>query len=79
MSDVVIPCQDLMMIHRVAFRIIDNLHDLTCRGTKDYKKALMIVQDYNMSKILCKRFSVPDQSGIIKLAECQVQELFNVH
>mmetsp|Transcript_12421 Transcript_12421/g.19437 ORF Transcript_12421/g.19437 Transcript_12421/m.19437 type:complete len:188 (-) Transcript_12421:1091-1654(-) len=73
LKDVVIECEEIMMIHRMAFRIIDNLHDLICRGSKDYKKALMIVQDFNMSKILSKKFSVPDPSGIIKLAECELQ------
>ena len=27
----------LMIMHRKIFAIVDNLHDLTCRGNKDYK------------------------------------------
>jgi len=28
---------ELMVMHRKIFSIIDNLHDLCCKGTKDYK------------------------------------------
>jgi len=31
---------ELMVQHRRIFSLIDNLHDLCCRGTKDYKEAL---------------------------------------
>lgn len=31
---------ELMQLHRKIFRLVDNLHDLICRGTKDYKEAL---------------------------------------
>lgn len=31
---------ELMVMHRKIFSIIDNLHDLCCKGTKDYKQAL---------------------------------------
>ena len=31
---------ELMFMHRKIFSLIDNLHDLCCRGTKDYREAL---------------------------------------
>jgi hypothetical protein len=31
---------ELMRMHRIIFSLINNLHDLCCRGTKDYKEAL---------------------------------------
>mgnify|MGYP003339083906 CR=1 FL=1 len=31
---------ELMKMHRIIFSIVDNLHDLFCRGNKDYKQAL---------------------------------------
>jgi hypothetical protein len=31
---------ELMYMHRKIFFLIDNLHDLCCRGTKDYRQAL---------------------------------------
>ena len=46
---------ELMIMHRRIFSLIDNLHDLCCRGTKDYKEALANVQDYNMTKILSRK------------------------
>ena len=57
---------ELMQMHRKIFSLIENLHDLCCRGTKDYKEALANVQDYNMTKILTRKCSVPDRSGDIK-------------
>mmetsp|Transcript_12110 Transcript_12110/g.18725 ORF Transcript_12110/g.18725 Transcript_12110/m.18725 type:complete len:121 (+) Transcript_12110:4022-4384(+) len=47
-------------------RIVDNLHDLCCRGIKDYKQALENVQDYNLAKIFTRKCTVPHQSGDIK-------------
>lgn len=44
----------LMQMHRGIFSLIDNLHDLICRGNKDYKESLSNVQDYNMTKILTR-------------------------
>lgn len=32
--------QQLMSQHRKIFKIIQNLHELVCRGTKDSQKAL---------------------------------------
>jgi len=31
---------ELMQMHRRIFSLIENLHDLCCRGTKDYREAL---------------------------------------
>lgn len=44
----------LMIMHTKIFSIIENLHDLCCRGTKDSKQALANVQDYNLTKILTR-------------------------
>ena len=63
-----------------------NLHDLICKGTKDYIEALGNVEDYNMTKILTRTCSVPDISGDIKqscndyniIYNCQMDiEIFN--
>jgi len=43
---------ELMMMHIRIFKIIENLHDFLCQGFKDYKEALSIVQDYNMTKVI---------------------------
>jgi hypothetical protein len=69
---------ELMTMHTRIFNLIDNLHDLVCRGTKDYKQALANVQDYNMTKILTKKCSIPDKSGDIKLSRCEFNILNNV-
>lgn len=69
---------ELMTMHTRIFSIIENLHDLVCRGTKDYKQALANVQDYNLTKILTRKCSVPDKSGDIKLNRCDFNILFNV-
>jgi len=69
---------ELMIMHRRIFSLIDNLHDLCCRGTKDYKEALANVQDYNMTKILSRKCSVPDKGGDIKQSSCDFNVLFNV-
>ena len=31
---------ELMRMHRIIFSLITNLHDLTCKGSKDYKEWL---------------------------------------
>jgi hypothetical protein len=67
-----------MEMHRIIFSLIDNLHDLVCRGNKDHKEALMKVQDYNMTKVLSRKCSVPDETGDIKLARCDFNILFCV-
>lgn len=57
---------ELMVMHRKIFCLVENLHDMVCRGTKDYKEALANVQDYNMTKILTRKCSVPNKSGDLK-------------
>jgi len=54
------------------------MHDLMCRGSKDYRSALANVQDYNMSKILAKQGAVPDPSGDIKKSIIDFNILFNL-
>lgn len=63
---------ELMRMHRKIFSLIDNLHDLTCRGNKDYKEALSKVQDYNMTKILTKSCSIPDSNGDFKESKVEL-------
>lgn len=57
-----------MEMHRKIFDLVANLHDLTCRGSKDYKVALAKVQDYNMTKILTRQCSFPDLNGNQKMS-----------
>jgi len=68
----------LMQMHRGIFSIIDNLHDLVCRGNKDYKESLSNVQDYNMTKILTRMCSIPDLSGDYKEARCDLNVIYGV-
>ena len=67
-----------MILHRRAMRIIDNLHDLCCRGTKNYKTALENVNDFNMAKILYGKCTVSNYSGDIKQGELSFDLLFNL-
>jgi hypothetical protein len=55
-----------MVFHRTKFGIMSDLHDLTCKGSKDYKQAFERVQDFNMTKILSKQSSFPDLNGDFK-------------
>lgn len=57
---------ELMQMHRRIFSLIGNLHDLFCRGNQNDVQALSKVQDYNMTKILTRKCSIPDRSGDIK-------------
>jgi hypothetical protein len=57
---------ELMQMHRGIFSLNENLHDLFCKGNKDYKEALSKVQDYNMTKILTRQCSLPDFEGNFK-------------
>jgi len=41
---------EFMQMHRKIFKLTDNLHELMCRGTKDYREALRFIRDYNLSK-----------------------------
>jgi hypothetical protein len=68
----------LMMMHRKIFSLIDNLHDLTCRGNKDYKQALSNVQDYNMTKILTRKCAIPDRNGDYKEGRCELDVIYSV-
>ena len=65
-----------MYMHRKIFSLIDNLHDLICRGNKDHTEALEKVQDYNMTKILTRKCSIPANSGDIKEARCDFSILY---
>jgi hypothetical protein len=66
--------QDLMRVHTKAYDLVENLHDLFCRGSKNYKEALTNVQTYNMTKVLSRRSSIPNDSGDVKQSICD----FNV-
>lgn len=68
----------LMMMHRKIFSLVDNLHDLTCRGNKDYKQALSNVQDYNMTKILTRKCAIPDKNGDYKEGKCDLDVIYAV-
>jgi hypothetical protein len=63
---------ELMTMHTGIFNIIENLHMLFCMGSKDSKEALSNVQDYNMTKILTRKCSIPDKSGDFKQAKCEM-------
>mmetsp|Transcript_22505 Transcript_22505/g.34798 ORF Transcript_22505/g.34798 Transcript_22505/m.34798 type:complete len:106 (+) Transcript_22505:2242-2559(+) len=54
---------ELMHLHRNKFRIVENLHDLFCRGNKNYKQALENMQEYNLSRVVTYHCSFPDLSG----------------
>lgn len=69
---------ELMMMHRIIFSLIDNLHDLVCRGTKNYKESLSNVQDYNMTKILTRKASLPDPSGDYKEGRVELDIIYAV-
>jgi len=68
----------LMQMHRGIFSLIDNLHELICRGNKDYKEALSNVQDYNMTKILTRMCSIPDVNGDYKEGKCELNVIYAV-
>ena len=65
-------------MHRRIFSLIDNLHDLCCRGNKDYKEALAKVQDYNMTKILTRQCSIPDLQGNYKESKVELNVIWGV-
>ena len=69
---------ELMIMHRRIFSLIDNLHDLICRGNKDYKESLAKVQDYNMTKILTRMCSIPDIGGDYKEGRCDLNVIYGV-
>lgn len=63
---------ELMVMHRRIFMLGDNLHDLMCRGSQDYKESLQNVDQYNMSKILAFKCSIPSRSGDRKLNKVEM-------
>jgi archaellum component FlaF (FlaF/FlaG flagellin family) len=56
---------ELMSMHRQKFGIMENLNDLLCKGSKDYKESLATVQDFNCTKIMTRICSVPSKNGDI--------------
>ena len=69
---------ELMNMHTGIFKITENLHMLFCIGSKDSKEALSNVQDYNMTKILTRKCSIPDKSGEFKQARCELDVIHAV-
>ena len=69
---------ELMLMHRRIFFLTDNLHDLICRGNKDYKTSLANVEDYNKTKILGRKCSIPDLSGDIRNASVHFNIMQNI-
>jgi len=69
---------ELMQMHRIIFSLIANLHDLVCKGTKDYKESLSNVQDYNMTKILTRKASIPDNGGDYKEGKVELDIIYAV-
>ena len=69
---------DLMKMHVKIFFLIENLHDLTCIGSKDSKEALSNVQDYNMTKIISEKCSIPDMKGEYKMSRIEFDLVRNV-
>jgi hypothetical protein len=69
---------ELMNMHTKIFSLTENLHTLFCRGTKDAKEALSNVQDYNMTKILTRKCSIPDKSGDFKEGRCELDVIHAV-
>ena len=61
---------ELMNMHIKAYDLVENLHDLFCRGSKDYKEALQNIQIYNMTKVLTTKCSIPSNTGDIKQNLC---------
>lgn len=69
---------DLMVMHRKIFDIVNNMHDLMCRGSKDYRQALQNVQDYNMTKILTSKCAIPSKSGEFKEGQVEFDVIYAV-
>eukprot|EP00356_Strombidium_inclinatum_P001658 CAMPEP_0170511426 /NCGR_PEP_ID=MMETSP0208-20121228/66301_1 /TAXON_ID=197538 /ORGANISM="Strombidium inclinatum, Strain S3" /LENGTH=148 /DNA_ID=CAMNT_0010794969 /DNA_START=1719 /DNA_END=2165 /DNA_ORIENTATION=- len=68
----------LMEMHRSKFRLIDNLHDLICLGNLDARSALSNVQEYNLSKFLSTKCSMPDPSGEFKLGRVDIGMVYTI-
>lgn len=58
---------ELMSMHKSRFGIMENLNDLLCKGSKDYKESLATVQDFNATKIMSRICSVPSKNGDVTL------------
>lgn len=69
---------ELMELHRKIYDLVDNLHDLVCRGVKDYKESISNVQDYNMTKILSRKTSIPVMSGKYKEGKVEMDVIHAV-
>ena len=69
----------LMEMHLKIFSIVDNLHDFTCRGIKDYKEALGNVNDYNMTKLFTHQCGIPSKNGVNKETRCEVVVIDNLN
>ena len=65
-------------MHKLIFSLIDNLHELWCRGNLDVKQALAGVQDYNMTKILTRKCSIADGSCDVKNNFVDFNILYNI-
>mmetsp|Transcript_12404 Transcript_12404/g.19388 ORF Transcript_12404/g.19388 Transcript_12404/m.19388 type:complete len:95 (-) Transcript_12404:452-736(-) len=69
---------DLMIMHQSKFKLIAYLHELFCRGSKDYIEALSNVKDYNLSKTVTSKCAIPDKNGDFIRAECVMDLIRNV-
>ena len=56
---------ELMNMHRTKFKIMENLNDLLCKGSKDYKESLSTVKDFNSTKTMTRICSVPSKDNDI--------------
>lgn len=66
-------------MHRSIFNITANMHDLLCRGTKDYRQSLSTVHDFNMSKLLALKCSIPSSDGDMKNSKVEFDVLSAVY
>ena len=62
---------ELMRMHRRIFQIKESMHDLMCRGSKDYRTSLLEVNSYNMTKHLAMKSCIPDENGNLKNSEVE--------
>ena len=69
---------ELMIMHRKIFKMVENLHDLVCKGLKDYQQALHIVLEYNLTKTLTSRCCIPDLDGDKKLSRVEMNVLYSI-
>mmetsp|Transcript_41397 Transcript_41397/g.63104 ORF Transcript_41397/g.63104 Transcript_41397/m.63104 type:complete len:104 (+) Transcript_41397:1501-1812(+) len=69
---------ELMNLHRNIYNLVDNLHELFCRGTKDYKTSLVNVLAYNSSRQVASAASVPDSGGDFKNQRCYFDIIYAI-